>query len=358
MNAPDFEALWAALPVPAFVLDDQDRITTANMAAETFAQMSLRQVLLHKITEYVGESSALADVLAQARRGVMSVVLYDVEVSWADKARALANVQASRLNEAGALIVLIHPRGMAEKMDRSLAHRSAARSVTAMAAMLGHEIRNPLAGISGAAQLLAMNLQGDDRELADLIDAETKRIGALVNRMEQFGDIRPSARGPVNVHDVLDRARRAAQAGFARHLRFVEDYDPSLPPVSGATDPLLQVIQNLLKNAAEAIGAGPGVITLRTAFRPGVKLALPGGRRESLPIELTIADNGPGIPEDMQGDIFDPFVTTKANGTGLGLSLVSKIIADHGGVVECTSSPDGTKFQILLPVWRERDGVI
>ena len=356
MSALDYESLWAAMPVPALVLDAENRIIAANSAAEQFAQMSFRQIDGRDLTEFVGETSALADVLGQARRGVLSVVQYDVEVSWADKARALANVQAARFNDNEDLIVLIHPRGMAEKMDRSLAHRSAARSVTAMAAMLGHEIRNPLAGISGAAQLLAMNLHGDDRELADLIDEETKRIGALVNRMEHFGDIRPATRTAVNVHDVLDRAKRAAQAGFARNLRFVEDYDPSLPSVSGAADPLLQVFQNLLKNAAEAIGPAQGVITLRTAFRPGVKLALPGGRRESLPIEVTIADNGPGIPEDLRGDIFDPFVTTKANGTGLGLSLVSKIIADHGGVVECTSSPDGTKFQILLPVWRERDG--
>lgn len=351
MSAPDYEAIWGAMPSPAFLLDADNRIIAANNAAEHFAQMSLRQIENHPLTEFVGASSALADVLGQARRGAISVARYDVEVSWADRARALCNVQAARLDEQGALLVLIHLRGMAEKMDRSLAHRSAARSVTAMAAMLGHEIRNPLAGISGAAQLLAMNLQGDDRELAELIDTETKRIGALVNMVEDFGDLRPAPRSAVNVHDVLDRAKRAAQAGFARHLRFVEDYDPSLPFVSGAQDQLLQVLQNLLKNAAEAIGAGSGTITLRTAFRPGVKLAMPGGRRESLPIELTVADTGPGIPDDLRDDIFDAFVTTKANGTGLGLSLVSKIIADHGGVVECVTSPEGTKFMILLPVW-------
>ncbi|MGR3721739.1 ATP-binding protein [Abyssibius alkaniclasticus] len=357
MSALDYEAIWGAMPSPAFVLDAQDTIIAANNAAEHFAQMSLRQIEGHVLTEFVGESSALADVLGQARRGALSVVRYDVEVTWADRSRALSNVQAAWLNDSGDLLVQIHPRGMADKMDRSLAHRAAARSVTAMAAMLGHEIRNPLAGISGAAQLLAMNLQGDDRELAELIDVETKRIGALVNMVEHFGDLRPATRTAVNVHDVLDRAKRAALAGYARNLRFVEDYDPSLPPVAAAADQLLQVIQNLLKNAAEAIGDNPGTITLRTAYRPGVKLALPGGRRESLPIELTIADTGPGIPDDLRDDIFDAFVTTKANGTGLGLSLVSKIIAEHGGVVECVTSPEGTKFLILLPVWRGKDGV-
>ncbi len=248
--------------------------------------------------------------------------------------------------------MLLHPQGMADKMDRSLGHRSAARSVTGMAAMLAHEIRNPLAGISGAAQLLEMGLGDSDRELTGLIQAEAARIGTLVDRVEQFGDLRPAQRRPVNIHDVLDRARRAAMAGFAAHVRFFEDYDPSLPATAGDPDQLLQVFQNLMKNAAEAAPRVGGTISIASAYRPGVKMQRPGGQSESLPLVVTVSDNGPGIPESLIRDIFDPFVSSKVNGTGLGLSLVSKLVSDHGGVVECDSRPGRTRFRVRLPVWR------
>ena len=156
----------------------------------------------------------------------------------------------------------------------------------------------------------------------------------------------------MNIHDVLDRARRAAKAGFAAHVRFVEDYDPSLPPTAGDPDQLLQVFQNLMKNAAEAAPRVGGAISIASAYRPGVKMQRPGGRSESLPLVVTVSDNGPGIPESLIRDIFDPFVSSKVNGTGLGLSLVSKLISDHGGVVECDSRPGRTRFRVRLPVWR------
>jgi two-component system nitrogen regulation sensor histidine kinase GlnL len=197
-----------------------------------------------------------------------------------------------------------------------------------------------------------MGLGDADRELTDLIRSEAARIGKLVDRVEQFGDLRVAQRRPINIHDVLDRSRRAAKAGFAAHARFHEEYDPSLPPTAGDADQLLQVFQNILKNAAEAIPRVGGTISIATAFRPGVKLTRPGGVSESLPLVVTVADNGPGIPETLLRDIFDPFVSSKANGSGLGLSLVSKVIADHGGVVECDSRPGRTRFRVRLPVWR------
>jgi two-component system nitrogen regulation sensor histidine kinase GlnL len=282
----------------------------------------------------------------------VSVAQYNVMVGWADQPRQLQNVHAAPLNDGdGEVLLLMHPQGMAEKLDRSLSYRSAARSVTGMAAMLAHEIRNPLAGISGAAQLLEMGLGDADRELTGLIREEAARIGKLVERVEAFGDLRPAQRQALNIHDVLDRARRAAQAGFATHVRFSEDYDPSLPPTAGDPDQLLQVFQNLLKNAAEAAPQVGGTIAIATAFRPGVRMMRPGGRSESLPLLVTVTDNGTGIPENLIRDIFDPFVSSKVNGSGLGLALVSKFISDHGGVVECDSRPGRTRFRVRLPVW-------
>ncbi len=353
MTGVSFEAVWSAMPYPALVIGADDAILSANPAAESFGATSMRQMEGKPLGRYLGEDSAVLDVVRQARKSGVSVAQYDVIVGWSDQPPQSHNVHAALLQDApGEVLLLMHPQGMADKMDRSLGHRSAARSVTGMAAMLAHEIRNPLAGISGAAQLLEMGLGDADRELTSLIQAEAARIGKLVDRVEAFGDLRPAQRRPLNIHDVLDRAQRAAKAGFAAHARFAEDFDPSLPPTAGDPDQLLQVFQNLLKNAAEAVPRVGGSITIATAYRPGVKMMQPGGGSESLPLLVTVTDNGPGIPETLVRDIFDPFVSSKVNGTGLGLSLVSKFVSDHGGVVECDSRPGRTRFRVRLPVWR------
>jgi two-component system nitrogen regulation sensor histidine kinase GlnL len=222
-----------------------------------------------------------------------------------------------------------------------------------MAAMLAHEVKNPLSGIRGAAQLLERTVPAEDRQLTRLICDETDRICALVDRMEVFSDSRPLARGPVNIHQVLEHVRRVAQSGFARQVRFVERYDPSLPPVYGNRDQLVQVFLNLVKNAAEAVPETGGEIVLSTRFQHGIRVAVPGGdSRMDVPLEVSVQDNGPGIPEDLRPHLFDPFVTTKKNGTGLGLALVAKIVGDHGGVIDVDGQPRRTVFRVLLPMAR------
>jgi two-component system nitrogen regulation sensor histidine kinase GlnL len=249
---------------------------------------------------------------------------------------------------------VLQERTIADKLDRQLTHRSAARTVTGLAAMLAHEIKNPLSGIRGAAQLLETSVDDNDRALTRLITDEADRIVKLVDRMEVFSDERPIEREPVNIHIVLDHVRRLALSGFARSIRIGDDYDPSLPPVFANRDQLVQVFLNLVKNAAEAIGNMPdGEIVLTTAFRPGMRLSVSGNANKvTLPLEFCVRDNGPGVPEELLPHLFDPFVTTKANGTGLGLALVAKIIGDHGGVIECESQPGKTLFRVLLPTYR------
>ncbi|MEM9429193.1 MAG: ATP-binding protein [Pseudomonadota bacterium] len=349
------EQVWTAIPYPAFVVGSDSRIAACNTEAEVFSAASRRQIVDRPLARFVGPESPILDAVAQAREGAASVVLYGVEVGWAERATHVFTVRASLIQESGgAVLLLLHPRGIADQMDRSLSNRSAARSVTGMAAMLAHEIKNPLAGISGAAQLLSMSVDDKDVELTDLIQQEAARITGLVDRVEQFGELRPLNRTDVNIHDVLDRAQRAAAAGYARHVRFRQQYDPSLPPTLGDADQLMQDFQNLLKNAAEAVPEVGGMITLRTGYQPGVKLALPGGRTEKLPLIVSVIDNGRGVPENLIRDIFDPFVSSKANGSGLGLSLVSKVLTDHGGVIECESVPGRTEFRVRLPIQTAR----
>ena len=258
----------------------------------------------------------------------------------------------------GHVVIMLQERTIADKMDRQLAHRGAARSVTALASMLAHEIKNPLSGIRGAAQLLELNASDDDRSLTRLITDEADRIVKLVDRMEVFSDERPVEREAVNIHAVLEHVRTLASSGFARHIRFVEEYDPSLPPVLANRDQLVQVFLNLVKNAAEAIGDSPdGEIQHTTAFPHGVRLMVPGAPvRVSLPLEFCVKDNGPGEPEDLMPHLFDAFVTTKPTGTGLGLALVAKIVGDHGGIIECDSQPRRTTFRVLMPMYRASRG--
>jgi two-component system nitrogen regulation sensor histidine kinase GlnL len=351
----DFELIWNSLPNPVLTVDSGGDVVEVNGAAENFLRASQRQLSGQSLAALAGEGSRLADLVRLVLRQGIKMAEYGVELSWPELPTRLVDLQAAPMTERGAetgagAVVMIHPRAIVETMDRSLNHRNAARSVAGLAQMLAHEIRNPLAGISGAAQLLQMNLSDEEQELTALIREEAERIGALVGRVEQFGEIGPGRYLPVNIHDVLDRACRSAKAGFASHVRFIQEYDPSLPPTLGDADQLMQVMLNLLKNAAEAAPKVGGVISVNSSYRAGMKLATPAGQRESLPLQITITDNGTGVPEELLSHIFEPFVTAKSSGRGLGLALVSKIVSDHGGVISCESEPGWTRFRLLLPV--------
>ncbi|MGA8381809.1 MAG: ATP-binding protein [Stellaceae bacterium] len=355
---PEAAAVLAALADPVIVIDRTGDIRLVNTAAEQFFGLGAAALRSSALADLVAPHSPLLGLVDAVWRSGNTISEYDMPLEGARFGSRSLTIQGALAGEAADLLVLtLHERSMVDKLDRQLTHRNAARSMTAMAAMLAHEVKNPLSGIRGAAQLLEQDADAAGRELTRLICDETDRIVALVDRVEAFSDHRPIEREAVNIHEVLERVRKLAQSGFARHVRFVEEYDPSLPAVHGNRDLLVQVFLNVVKNAAEAVSGAEGEIVLSTGYRHGLRLAGPAGEgRRHLPLMVAVSDNGSGIPEDMRPYLFDPFVTTKRNGTGLGLALVAKVIGDHGGVIEFDSQPRRTVFRVFLPVVAQ-DGI-
>ncbi len=360
---PDPAAMLSALPLACVLIDSQNRFVTANPSAEAFLSVSVSQLRHLSLSDLVAPDCALFSLVAQARRDQTVIIEHDMLLESPRLRRTGVTVQAAPVGEhqENALLLTFQDESAARTLDRQVSFRNAARSVAGMAEMLAHEVKNPLSGIRGAAQLLENTVGDADRELAILIREEADRIRALVDRMGMFGEA-PVARDAVNIHRVLEHVRRLAQTGFAAHLRINETYDPSLPPVRGNRDQLVQVMLNLVKNAAEAITEaagtsspfGAGEITLMTAYQHGKRMAVPGeSRRVHLPLAITVRDTGPGIPPAMRDTLFDPFVTSKSTGTGLGLALVAKIVGEHGGLMEVDSHPGRTDFRLFMPVFVE-----
>ena len=355
---PSMRAIFEALPNPVLILDADDRICLVNGTSEDFFQTSHAVLQRNTLTDIVPFSSPVLQAVSQVREhgGVVNEYAISVGTPRMGGERVVDLQIAQMADDPRFVLIMLLRRSMAHKFDLQLSHQGSARSVSGMASMLAHEIKNPLSGIRGAAQLLEPSLADSDRPLARLICDETDRIRDLVDQMEVFSDERPLVRQPINIHVVLDRVKQLIAASVAGSVVIREEYDPSLPAVNGNHDQLVQVFLNLAKNAVEAVEqSDTREVTFTTAFRPGMKLSVPGSvERISLPLEVCVHDTGAGVAEDLRPHIFDPFVTNKPQGRGLGLALVAKIVRDHGGVVECLSRDRGTTFRILLPLTRDQ----
>lgn len=340
------------LPIAIVILSRQDySVLWMNNHAELWLQKSRLHFIGKPLSELSENPDKLTDMIDRVIETSGSVIAEDMPVYRWDDPNALCHVTAFPAGDDVALILRQHPRvGMNGDSTQDI------DAVGSLGRMLAHELKNPLAGIKGAAQLLRSEIVSEEgRELITLIATETDRIHRLADRMEGFGAVAIEAMEAVNIHTVLRQARLLAQS-MDGDIIFEEEYDPSLPEVIGNRDALMQISLNLIKNAVEAIvhHKTGDKITLQTSFRSGVSRQETGGV-QALPVEIKFIDNGPGIPLHIRRQLFQPFVTDKPAGQGLGLTLVSKLVQAHSGMIEVKSKPGRTVFSILLPTYKYED---
>lgn len=335
-------------PFPSFIIDPESYfVCWANDMAQNWVGLSLQRLKTKSLWDILGTTDIPLVRINRAFEDESAVTIRDHPVT------------LSHLHNHDVQIchITAFPTqghiGVSIRLAKTKPHtqRMGGQVVSGMGRLIAHELKNPLAGIKGAAQLLRDDIETEEgQSLIDLISSEIDRIRRLADRMETLGDTDPDIDERVNIHEILRRARQIIQSANTR-LVFSEHYDPTLPHAAGDADTLMQAILNLIKNAAEA----GTEITLKTSFRSGVSAREAGNEnRQSLPIEIQIIDNGPGIAPELIDQVFQPFVSTKKDGQGLGLALVSKVAAAHGGVVEVRSRPGKTQFSLLLPVPHEK----
>lgn len=341
-----------AVPFAVIGLTRREHVSLVNPAAETLLQRSSALVRGRPLTDLLPEDSPLMDFIARARRegGVMSA--RSIRIASPHITPVDMDVTASSDGEDGGLVLTLMP--VRQVQDES--KNAEVNAFANVARMLGHEVKNPLAGIVGAAQLLARQAKDDQQPLLTLIKEEGARITRIVDRFTAFETFFSPRARVTNVHIVLDSVVDLAKASFGASTRFDLQYDPSLPEIEVDPDHLHEAALNLVKNAVEAVNGlnKQARISVTTRYRAGFRFAGRDGPRARGALEISITDNGPGVPEVSIARVFEPFFTTKAGGAGIGLAVVAEIMQAHGGFVVLDNSATGASLRLLFPIARQK----
>jgi two-component system nitrogen regulation sensor histidine kinase GlnL len=357
IGRPDPKRLIASLPQGFLLLAPDLTIATVNPAAEQLIGQGARRLLGRSIHDVLAfEEPLILERLAE--REAHLVAPGSLVRICHQPARPIDVTTAPVLHSPGWQIVVLHEPVGVEALTMGMAGDDGEGAALRAPDVLAHEIKNPLAGIRGAAQLLDRRISDSDRALTGLITTEVDRIAKLIDQMQSLGRRSHDPVVDCNLHEAARHAQAILAAGRAGSTagRFVveEEFDPSLPPITANHDALVQVLLNLMANARDACeGVEVPRIIVRTRFASGIQVHVgPGGKTVRLPIELRVSDNGPGVPAALHDHIFEPFVSNKKSGQGLGLALVQKLVRDMNGRV--THDRDETKglthFRLHLPV--------
>ncbi|MDG2001423.1 MAG: ATP-binding protein [Alphaproteobacteria bacterium] len=345
INMLNFEQVLNNLPTAIIVINKNNEIIFLNYASEILFGESKKTLLNYNLEKILPIDNQIFSLIEQVKKQKYNAIQYDISINDFNKKNLLVDIEAS-LNNINEIILSFHKRSIAEQIDRSVVQKNM-HSVSGLSALMAHEIKNPLSGIKGAAQLLNDVVDSSDKDLTTMIIEEVDRIGELVGRVSSISDNNIIKKTPLNIHDVIHRVIKIAKTSFAKNCEIKEIFDPSLPEVYGDMNSLIQVFLNLVKNAAES--DKDGNIIIKTGYRHGFNIKVSGSNNKlKLPIYINIIDNGPGIPDSIKSHLFEPFVSSKYGGSGLGLSIVSSIIEEHGGIIE-VNSIDQTIFTVLLP---------
>lgn len=347
LQAPSASEQIEGLIFALIVIDPELKITELNQAAETLLGKSSKRLIGKNLVDLIGPLDPRVE--QRLRAAEAALVAREITIATGDGEKRI-NLTASTPNShPGWRVVTLSEVGHDETgNDEEMASSMGAPSI------LAHEIKNPLAAIRGAAQLAARKLKGPDSKLASMITDEVDRIVRLIDRMQQLGARSTEKLSACNPHEAVRSALATVKAAGTHGVEFIEEFDPSLPPVLANQDALEQVLINLISNARDAVSsAAQGQVTVRTRFASGLAFsAIRFGRAVRLPIEITVSDNGPGVDPAMRDHIFEPFVSSKPSGQGLGLALVRKLVRDMNGSIshERDAKRGITRFRVHLPM--------
>lgn len=346
---PDADAQIAGMLFAVVLVDSETRVAEANHAAENLLGASLRRMAGRNLLDIIGPVDERVE--AQLALAESALVARDIAIR-AGEANLRVNLTVSPLAAApGWRVVTFSQVGHEEGTSED-----EGASAIGAPSILAHEIKNPLAAIRGAAQLAARKLPDLDKKLARMITDEVDRIARLIDRMQELGAKSSDDVAPCNPHEAIRAAIATVRAAGGENVEICEEFDPSLPPALANREALEQVLINLISNARDAAGETPkGEVTVRTRFASGLAFsAIRFGRAVRLPIEITVSDNGKGVDPALRDHVFEPFVTSKKSGQGLGLALVRKLVRDMNGSVshERDTRADLTHFRVHLPLAR------